>query len=314
MPDEPLVSVVIATWNRRLDVLETIRAVYGQEYPRFEIIVADNASTDGTADEIRASFPDVKLICLPENRGASGGRNAGMVLARGKYILCLDSDASPDYRTLRAIVRCFEDDPSVGAVNSKVINAATRDFDPTAGWAYSEKQKSKSGEMFFSHTFSETGCAFRREVLLKAGMFWERLFFGREGEELALRILDAGYRILYCPSAVVLHRVSPQKRIASTERLYHDFHNSLRIAITRYPWWMLVWMLPLKVAAELVKGLRRGDAAWVLKALGDTVRELIRLLRERKPIRSRTALEYLRFQRELGSLSWSLNSWLKSKT
>ena len=313
MPNDPLVSVVIATWNRKQDVLETIRAVYGQEYPHFEIIVADNASADGTVDEIRASFPDVKLVCLPQNRGASGGRNAGIELARGKYILCLDSDASPERGTLRAIVRCFEGDASIGVVNSKVLNAATHDFDPTAGWAYSEKQKSKSGEMFFSHTFSETGCAFRREALRKAGMFWERLFFGREGEELALRILDAGYRILYCPAAVILHRASPQKRIASTERLYHDFHNALRIGVVRYPWWLLVWMLPLKIGAELVKGLRRRDAAWVFKALGDALRELPSLLHERKPIRSQTALEYLHFQRELGSLSWDLTSWLKHK-
>lgn len=314
MPDEPLVSVVIATWNRRLDVLETIRAVYGQEYPCFEIIVADNASTDGTVEEIRASFPGVKLVCLPENRGASGGRNAGMELARGKYILCLDSDASPEPGTVRAIVRRFEEDPSIGAVNSKVLNASTRNFDATAGWAYSEKQKSKSGEMFFSHTFSETGCAFRRETLLKAGMFWERLFFGREGEELALRILDAGYRILYCPSAVILHRVSPEKRIASTERLYHDFRNALRISIVRYPWWMLVWMLPLKVAAELVKGLRIWRMGWVFRAAWDAVCELPVLWRERRPIHNRTALKYLHFQRTQGSLSWSLSSWWKYKT
>lgn len=311
---EPLVSIVIATWNRRQDVLDTIRSIYDQDYSRFEIIVVDNASMDGTPDEIRASFPDVKLICLPENRGASGGRNAGLQQARGKYILCLDSDASPEQGALHSIVHAFERDATLGAVNSKVINAFTRDFDPAAGWAYSEKQKAKSNEEFYTHNFSETGCAFRREALLKAGLFWERLFFGREGEELALRILDAGYRILYLPSAVILHRVSPQKRIASTERKHHDFCNALRISVVRYPWWMLFWMFPLKVAAELVKGGRRGNVGWVFKTVWQVIYEIPDLLKERKPIHNQTALTYLHFQREQGSLSWNLFSWLRYKT
>ncbi len=309
----PIVSIVIAAWNRRQDVLQTIQSIYAQDYPDFEIIVADNASTDGTSDAVSASFPDVRLVCLEENRGATGGRNAGIAIARGEIILCLDSDASPERGALCAIVQKFSNDPSIGVVNSKIINAATRDFDPVAGWAYSEKQKAKSGQEFFSHTFSETGCAIRRQAFEKAGLFWEKLFFGREGEELALRILDAGYRILYCPSAVILHRVSPQKRIASTERRYYDFRNSLYIHLVRYPWWLLLWFTPLKIAAECFKGLRLRRFDWIGMALRDVKREFPALMKERKPIRYGTARMYLRFQREQGALSWNVSSWIKHK-
>lgn len=310
----PLVSVVIAAWNRRQDVLQTIRSVMEQDFPDFEIVLVDNASTDGTSDAVLAFFPDARLVQLSENRGATGGRNAGIAAARGEIILCLDSDASLDIGTMRVIVQKFRSDPSIGAVNSRVVNAQTWDFDSVAGWAYSEKQKARSGEEFFSHTFSETGCALRRETLEKAGPFWERLFFGREGEELALRILDAGYRILYCPSAVVLHRISPRKRFVSTERRYYDFRNSLYIYLARYPWWMALWFLPLKVAAELVKGIRLGRLDWFAAALRDTLRAFPSLMKERKPIGPRTARAYLRFQREQGALSWNLSSWLKYKT
>jgi len=309
-----MISVVIAAWNRKEDVLQTVAAVYGQDHRDFEIIVADNGSTDATAEALSASFPDVRLVRLPENRGATGGRNAGIAVARGDIILCLDSDASPERGALRVLAQKFASDPSIGVVNSKIINAATRDFDPTAGWAYSEEQKARSDEEFFSHNFSETGCAIRREVLDKVGMFCEKLFFGREGEELALRVLDAGYKILYCPSAVVLHRASPQKRIASAERRYYDFRNSLYIYILRYPWWMLVWFLPLKVAAECVKGVKQRRFDWIARALHDTVREFPSLMRERKPIRGDTARAYLHFQREQGALSWNLFRWLKYKT
>lgn len=310
----PALSIVIAAWNRKDDVLQTIRLLNEQDYRDFEIIVVDNGSTDGTSETVTASFPDVGLVRLAENRGATGGRNVGIEIARGEFILCLDSDASPECGALRTIVKKFRSDPLIGVVNSKVVNAATRDFDSVAGWAYSEKQKAKSGEEFFSHNFSETGCAIRKEALEKAGLFWERLFFGREGEELALRILDAGYKILYCPSVVVLHRASPQTRFTSTERRYYDFRNSLYIYLVRYPWWIILWLMPLKIAAECIKGIGQHKFDWIRNALRDVIREFPALMRERKPISNRTARIYLRFQRQQGSLSWNVLSWMKYKT
>ncbi len=307
------VSVLIAAWNRKDDLLQTIQSVYDQDYRDFEIIVVDNGSTDGTSTAIPASFPDVRLIRLGENRGATGGRNAGICAARGEIVFCLDSDASLACGTLKTIAAKFDADPSLGVINSKVLNAFTREFDRSTGWAYSEKQKQKSGEEFFTHNFSETGCAIRKTVFEKAGLFWDRLFFGREGEDLALRVLDADYKILYCPSATVLHRVSPQKRIASSERRYFDFRNSLYIYLVRYPWWLLIWFLPLKVAAEIFKGIRRGGLGWVAKAFGDFLKNFIGLMKERRPIRNETARMYLRFQREQGALSWNLFSWVRSK-
>lgn len=309
----PKVSVLIAAWNRKDDLFQTIQSVNDQDYRDFEIVVVDNGSTDGTSEAIPASFPDVKLIRLEENRGATGGRNAGILAARGGIIFCLDSDADLARGTLRTFAAKFDADPTLGVINSKVLNAFTHEFDRSTGWAYSEKQKEKSGEEFFTHNFSETGCAIRTAVFEKAGLFWDRLFFGREGEDLALRVLDAGYTILYCPSAVVLHRVSPHRRIASVERRYFDFRNSLYIYLVRYPWWLLIWFLPLKIAAETFKGLRRGGLGWVLKALGDVLRNFGGLMKERKPIRNETAKRYLKFQREQGALNWNLSSWIKSK-
>lgn len=309
----PKVSVLIAAWNRKEDLLQTIQSVYDQEYRDFEIVFVDNGSTDGTSEAIPASFPDVRVVRLEENRGATGGRNAGILIARGEIVFCLDSDASLARGTLKTVAAKFDADPTLGVINSKVLNAFTREFDRSTGWAYSEKQKQKSDQEFFTHNFSETGCAIRKTVFEKAGLFWDRLFFGREGEELALRVLDADYKILYCPSAVVYHRVSPQKRIASSERRYFDFRNSLYIYLVRYPWWLLAWILPLKVAAEMFKGSRNGGLGWVAKALGDVLKNFVGLMKERKPIRNETARMYLQFQREQGSLSWNLSSWMRSK-
>ena len=70
-----LISVVIITWNRKRDILETIQAVYNQDYKHFELIVVDNGSMDGTVEAIKQGYPNVKLIALDDNLGVTRSRN-----------------------------------------------------------------------------------------------------------------------------------------------------------------------------------------------------------------------------------------------
>mgnify|MGYP005817819783 CR=1 FL=1 len=310
---QPAVSVVIVTWNRKEEVLESIRSVYDQACADFEVIVVDNGSNDGTCAAVREAYPDVRLIELDRNLGPTGGRNAGFRVAHAEVVFCLDSDASLGRDTLATVVRRFAQDPRLGVINSRIVNAYTGEPDPNAGWAYSEKQRAHSGEEFYTHNFSEAGCAIRRTVLEKVGPFWERLFFGGEGEELGIRVLDAGFRILYLPQSIIYHRAPSGKMRPDPSRRYYNLRNSLFIYLVHYPWWMLIWFVPLKIAACTIQGLRQGSARWVLAALRDTARELPALWKERRPIRNETARVYLHFQREHGALSWSVTSWLANK-
>ncbi len=68
---EPLVSIIIITWNRKTEVLETVHSVYAQSYRNFEMIVVDNGSTDGTAAALCNEFPAVHMIELTQNQGIS---------------------------------------------------------------------------------------------------------------------------------------------------------------------------------------------------------------------------------------------------
>ncbi len=88
----PKVSVIIPTYNRLPMLMEAIDSVLTQDFEDFELIVVDDGSTDGTADEIRKMGGRVRLIQHPENRGVSAARNKGILHARGKYIAFLDSD------------------------------------------------------------------------------------------------------------------------------------------------------------------------------------------------------------------------------
>ena len=311
--DSLFVSVLLVTWNRKNDILETIRSIYAQDYPHFEIVVVDNGSIDGTVESLRQEFPDIKSIALDKNVGISMGRNVGIAAAKGDIIFCLDSDASPAPDAISNLVKKFDAAPDIGVINSKIVNAYSKVMDGGPGWVYSEKQKEKQDTEFLSWNFSEGGAAIRKQVIDQVGPFWDRLFFGCEGQELALRVWDAGYKILYYPSSIVYHRASEQQRVANKERDYLFFRNTLYIYIARYPWWMFMLLTPLKIGAVFIRFAKRKYLSLAFKALREVWDGLPLLLKERKPIKNDTARMYLKLLTEQGPLSWNLVSWFKYK-
>lgn len=309
--DTPIVSIVIITWNRKRDILDTIQAVYNQAFKEFEIIMVDNGSKDGTIEAVAQTYPEVKLVALDRNMGVSCARNAGIAIARGEIIVCLDSDASPSDHMLNNIVKKFQLEPKLGVINSKIVNAFTKEIDNIAGWSYSENDLVFQDTEFLSFSFSEGGCAIRKDVFNKVGPFWEHLFFGYEGMEFSMRVLDAGYDILYYPDSLVFHRASPQSRIRGGEHEELLFNHCLSVYLLRFPWWMLLFFVPLKTAATLLRGARGGYLVYVLRGWKDFLLQSPTVLRERKPMRTTTALYYLKLQRQHGPLSWNLFTWLR---
>jgi len=312
--DCPLVSIVIVTWNRKAEIMETIHSIHTQTYQNIEIVVVDNASTDGTVESLQHNHPEIKVIPLKENLGASAGRNPGITAAQGEIIFLLDSDASLGKDTIQNVVKKFQSRPDIGVIACKVVNASTKELDRIAGWIYSERDKLDQDREFLSFSFSECGCALRKEVFAKAGLFWDALFFGGEGEELSLRIWDAGYAILYSPESVIYHRVSPNERVAGCQRQYYKLRNMLYIYLVRYPWWMLPIYIPIKLAVAIVRAFRSRCLKMTLHAILDVMKKISYLLKQRNPIKGQTGLDYMRLQREHGPWRWDLISWFKYKT
>jgi GT2 family glycosyltransferase len=150
-------------------------------------------------------------------------------------------------------------------------------------------------------------------VIQQIGPFWEWMFWGREGEEYALRVWAAGFKIIYYPQAVVRHRVSPHGRVSSGRYLHYELRNALAIYIVHYPMGALLRTLPTKIASSLVKGVTSGNLRYVLKAIRDVVLAMPMLLKRRMPLKPETARAYFAIQREHGPLRWTLLTWLKYK-
>lgn len=107
----PKVSIIIPTYNRRSMVKEAVDSVLAQDFEDFELMIVDDGSTDGTADEIKKYGGRVKFLQHKENRGVSASRNSGIVQAKGKYIGFLDSDDLWVKGKLRIQVTFLDENP-----------------------------------------------------------------------------------------------------------------------------------------------------------------------------------------------------------
>lgn len=133
MPEIPLFSVVIPNWNGKHFLKVCLDSLLQQTYPRVEIIIADNASHDGSQAFIRDHYPQVRLIELPTNLGFTGACNAGMESATGDIIALLNNDTEVHPEWIKAIVEAFQTHPEVGIVASKMLLFSDRHRIHTTG-------------------------------------------------------------------------------------------------------------------------------------------------------------------------------------
>jgi GT2 family glycosyltransferase len=217
---QPLVSIVIVTWNRKNGVINLLRSIQNNTYKDVEVIVVDNHSTDGTVKEIRSNFPWVKLIVMPDSSyGACEEFNIGFPNAIGKYIAVLDDDSMLPPNWIENAVKKFEGEPEDVAV------LATKIVEPSG---LSWPSKDKMNKEFYCGFFSGAGTIIRRSALKKTrGYPKEYFIFGNE-DELAAQFLSKGYKIKYFPEVTTYHRFGSEYRKSSSRLAKKVFYYYMR--------------------------------------------------------------------------------------
>ncbi|MFO0980722.1 MAG: glycosyltransferase family 2 protein [Planctomycetota bacterium] len=221
------VSCVLTSFNKKLDVQCNLRALRYQTYAPAEVIVVDNHSADGTADMIKAEFPEVRLIEMPHSSfGACETFNLGFKAASSEFIAIMDDDvvAPPDW--LERVMQRFAQEPaSTAMISSKAVEPGM----PQAFIA------AESHERYMA-TFRGCGTVVRREVLMRAGMYDEKFFIYGNERDLAARVLNLGYRILQYPRATLFHG-TPFGMKAGKRSLYYHVRNFWLYAFKNCAWW-----------------------------------------------------------------------------
>jgi GT2 family glycosyltransferase len=233
----PTVTIVIVVYNRRDELRDVLRRMlHESRYPSelVDVVVVDNASSDGSATMVRDEFPGVRLIARETNIGAPAW-NDGFAIARGDFVLILDDDCYllPDglERAVDAALKHRADLITFKVISTKV-----------PGYVFTEKYR--------TGLFTFWGCAWlvRRSVLNELGGYDPELFMWANELEFTIRFLDRGYRHLHFPDVVAQHMKAPPVATNSFEL------SGYRINARHWPY----------VAAKL---LRIGDALAAFVAL-----------------------------------------------
>ena len=124
----PLFSVIVLNWNGRHLLEECLSSIRSQTFRDFETIVVDNGSTDGTVDWLKERWAEsVSTVALPSNLGFAGGNNAGIRVARGRYVILLNNDTAVDPGWLAAMDDAVRRHPDAGMFTPKILNYYRRD-------------------------------------------------------------------------------------------------------------------------------------------------------------------------------------------
>jgi len=265
-------TVIVVSWNVR-DLLRrclaSLSASPSAASPRIEIeiIVVDNASADGSADMVRAEFPQVRLIANDENRGFTAANNQGLAASQGRHLLLLNPDTEIVGDALATMVGYMDAHPRIGALGPQLrypdgrLQPSRRRF-PTFATALVEstviQQWWPDNRLLQRYYMADTpddavqpadwlvgACLLvRRQAYEQIGGLDEGFFMYSEELDWCKRLKDAGWEVVYLPTATIIHhegksseQVAPARHIyfqSSKVRYFRLHHGPLQAEVLRY--------------------------------------------------------------------------------
>ncbi|MFC1571029.1 glycosyltransferase family 2 protein [Candidatus Margulisiibacteriota bacterium] len=215
MPD---LSIITVNTNNKKILEGCLESIHQHTHRiSFEIIVTDNASSDGSPEMVKSKFPEVKLIENQDNAGFIRASNQGLKIASGRYQMLLNDDTIVKDAALDKMVEFMDRHPEAGACGAKLLN-----LDGSI-----QHQGGVLGKRFWKAKQPVTvdfviGAALlvRKEVIDKIGLMDENLFFYNDDLDWCLRIRKAGCKIYFLPQAEITHYGGYSSRRTFNPRLF----------------------------------------------------------------------------------------------
>jgi GT2 family glycosyltransferase len=231
MNERPSVSVVVLTYNRADQVLDTLARLTALP-DSIDIVVVDNASSDGTAQRIEADFPQVELIIAPGNLGAAG-RNLGVARVRTEYVAFCDDDTWWSPGSLSRAADILDAAPRVAVLNARVVVGEHGAADDTCELMRTSPLPSYGLPGPALIGYMAGACVFRTDVFRQVGGYERKLFIGSEESLVSLDVLSLGHEIVYVDELVLHHHPSPLRDSQQRRRLLA--RNAAWVAWMRLP-------------------------------------------------------------------------------
>ena len=224
----PIVSIIIVNWNgwRVLEPCLRSLGCGGVDQRDMEIIVVDNASSDGSVGKVKAAFPHVRIIENEQNLGFAAANNQALLVAGGEHLILLNPDTEVRTGAIRKLIDVLESRPEIGACGPLLVSpdggfqvASARRLPNTWTCAYRVSGIDRFGHRVYLpfsgygdlsiqrevEAISGACLAMRRDAYVRVGLLDELLPMGGEDIDYCFRIRESGFRLLFVPESVIMH-------------------------------------------------------------------------------------------------------------
>jgi N-acetylglucosaminyl-diphospho-decaprenol L-rhamnosyltransferase len=247
-------SVIIVNWNTKDLLAGCLRSLFATvRNLELEVILLDNASTDGSADMVRTRFPQVKLIQSQENVGFARGNNVALTHAMGQYVLLLNPDTVVLDGAIEQLYQALQTFPRLGAAGAQLLNA---DGSCQPSWGHFpslwtevpgvNRLKSSAPEALEYNLLQNTKSSvlsvdwvsgaclmIRRKAMDQVGLLDEDYWLYTEEADWCFRAQKAGWKIGWLPTAQIVHKARAASRQRYTETMIH-FHRSRLLFLLKH--------------------------------------------------------------------------------
>jgi GT2 family glycosyltransferase len=294
--------------------------VAAQQGVRYETILVDNGSTDGSADYVRETYPWVRVVELPSNRGFAGGNNAGVEQASGRYVAFLNNDTAAAPNWLRELVGGLDEAAGFALTTSLIVYMHDPGRIDSAGdgvlrWGGAFKRHhgaptqvaGQSGEVF---GVCGAACLMPKAMFEELGGFDEDFFASHEDVDLSYRARLRGYRCRYVATAVVRHRGSSTLGRTSAGSVFHGQRNLEWMYLKNTPASLLLRTLPGHVVYDVAAAAyfaRAGLLGTFVRAKLVAIAGLPQMLKKRGEVQRSRRVQDAEIWRHLDS------GWLSTK-
>jgi len=284
----PKAAIVILNWNGSHYLKKFLPSVLETTYSEFEVIVADNGSTDDSLVFLEKNYPHIRILKFPFNYGFAKGYNEALKQVVADYYILLNSDVEVKPGWLNPMIELLESDKTIAACQPKLLAFNNKNMFEYAGgaggWLDSYGYPFAKGRIFdvceedtgqYEKTeavFWVTGAAMliRSSVFHEMKGFDEYFFAHQEEIDLCWRMQLAEYKLYSCPSSVVYHVGGGTLPRGNSLKTYLNFRNNQIMLFKNLPWSQKWWKIPFRQFLDSVsawKGLLTGDGGYFIAIL-----------------------------------------------
>jgi GT2 family glycosyltransferase len=237
MDSTPLVSVIIVNYNGKKFLKECLESLMLTTYPKFEVILVDNNSSDDSIEFVMNNYPSVIIIKLEKNYGFAEPNNIGAKIAKGDFLLFLNNDTSPTPEFMTELVNAMQKNSEIAICQSLLLRSndnidSSGDFIDTLGRPYSSKDKPVNMRRILSARAASM--MIKKNIFLKLDGFDKNFFVSFEDVDLGWRANIWGYGVFLVPTSIVFHKGGKTVEKIAEEIQFHGVKNFLTFRLTNF--------------------------------------------------------------------------------